>query len=76
VKLGKNVNDTYVVLSKTYGGQAMRKSSVFERYKQFEESLHVEITNGDNAHHISRVLFTLNSFHKAKQSPKLIMWKY
>jgi hypothetical protein len=25
---------------------------------------------------ISRALFTLNSFHKAKQSAKLIMWKY
>jgi len=25
---------------------------------------------------ISRVLFTLNSFHKAKQSMKLIVWKY
>jgi hypothetical protein len=25
---------------------------------------------------ISRVLFTLNSFHKARQSTELIMWKY
>jgi hypothetical protein len=25
---------------------------------------------------ISRILFTLNSFHKARQSTKLIMWQY
>jgi hypothetical protein len=43
------------------------------------ENLHVKITNEDNAHHclsISRALFTLNSFHSAKQSTKLIIWKY
>jgi hypothetical protein len=44
-----------------------------------QESLHVETTNEDNAYNflISRVLFTLNSFHhKAKQSNKPIMLKY
>jgi len=37
-----------------------------------QDSLHVKITNEDNSS-IPRVLFTLNSFHKAKRSSKLIM---
>jgi len=42
-------------------------------------SLHVEITDEENVHHffsVWRVLFTLNSFHKAIQSTKLIVRKY
>jgi hypothetical protein len=38
--------------SKAYGGKAMKKSSVFIWYKWFKESLHVEITDEDSAHHI------------------------
>jgi hypothetical protein len=30
VKLGRNASDTCVVLSETYGGEAMRKSCVLE----------------------------------------------
>jgi hypothetical protein len=33
VKSGKNASDTCIVLSKAYGGEAMKKSSVFEWYK-------------------------------------------
>jgi len=49
------------------GGEALKKSIVFEWYKQFKESPHVKITNEDNA----PCFFTLNSFHKASQ-PNLL----
>jgi hypothetical protein len=39
------------MLSKAYGGEAMKKSSVIDCYKCFKENLHVEITNEDNAQH-------------------------
>jgi len=51
VKLGKNASDTYAMLSMAYGGEAMKRSSVSELHKWFKVSLHVEITNEDNAHH-------------------------
>jgi hypothetical protein len=77
MKLGKNASDTYAVLSKVYGGEATKKSSVSEWHKWFKESSHVKITKTMLiAFLISRVLFTSNSFHKAKQSIKLIIWKY
>jgi predicted secreted protein len=38
VKLGKNASDTCAVFSKSYGGYALTKSSVFELYKWFKES--------------------------------------
>jgi len=37
VKLGKNASDTYAVLFKAYGGEAMKKWSVYEWHKQFKE---------------------------------------
>jgi hypothetical protein len=37
VKLGKTARDTCAMLSKAYGREAMKKSSVFERHKQFIE---------------------------------------
>jgi len=39
------------MLSMAYGGEAMKRSSVSELHKWFKVSLHVEITNEDNAHH-------------------------
>jgi hypothetical protein len=79
MKLGKNASDTCAVLSEAYGGEATKKSSVSE-HKWFKEGLKskddVKITIEDcsSLSSISRVLFTLNSFHKAKQSTKLINW--
>jgi hypothetical protein len=37
VKLGKNASDTHAMLSKAYGGEAMKKSSTSEWHKQFKE---------------------------------------
>jgi hypothetical protein len=37
VKLGKSANDTYGMFSEAYGGEAMKKSSVFEWQKLFKE---------------------------------------
>jgi hypothetical protein len=51
VKLGKKANDTCSLLSEAYEGEVMKKSSVSEYHKRFKVSLHVEITNEDNAHH-------------------------
>jgi hypothetical protein len=39
------------MLSEAYQRGAMKKYGVFEWHKWFKESLHVEITNEDNAHH-------------------------
>jgi uncharacterized metal-binding protein len=51
VKLGNNASDTCAVLSKAYGGQCMKTSRVFERYKRFNEKVE---DNEDNAHHFLR----------------------
>jgi hypothetical protein len=37
VELGKNASDTCALLSEAYGGEAMKKSSVFELHKGFKE---------------------------------------
>jgi hypothetical protein len=42
---------TCVLLSEAYGGEAMKKSSVFEWQEQFKESSHVQIINEDNIQH-------------------------
>jgi hypothetical protein len=79
VKLGKNMSDTSAVLSEAYGAEAMKMSSVFKWHKWFKESC--KTVEGDKRHClslplISGELFALNSFHKAKQSTKLIICKY
>jgi hypothetical protein len=38
VKLGKNASDTWAVLSRTYWGETMKKSNVFEWHKWFTKS--------------------------------------
>jgi hypothetical protein len=51
VKLGKNAIDTCVILSKAYGGEAVKKLIALEWQKRSKVSSHVEITNESNAHH-------------------------
>jgi hypothetical protein len=51
VKLGKKAYGTCAMFFMAYEGEAMKKSSVFEWHKWFKESLHIEITNEDSAHH-------------------------
>jgi len=51
VKLGKKAYGTCAMFLMAYEGEAMKKSSVFEWHKWFKESLHIEITNEDSAHH-------------------------
>jgi hypothetical protein len=38
VKLGKNASDTCAMLSEAYGGETVKKSSVFGWHKRFQES--------------------------------------
>jgi hypothetical protein len=51
VKLEKNACDTCLVPCEARGGETMRKSNVVEWHEWFKESLHVKITNEDNAHY-------------------------
>jgi hypothetical protein len=78
VKLGKNASDICAVLFEVHGGQAIKKSSVFEWHILFKYSFQFEIINEDNVHPFLRfkgmVLF--NSSNNAKQSTKPFVWKY
>jgi transposase-like protein len=56
------------MLTQTYEGEAMKKSSVSAWHKQFKE---VRMSKRKWRQCSTRVLFTLNSFHKAKRSTKL-----
>jgi len=49
MKLGMNASDPCTVLPEAYWGEAVKKSSVFECYKQCKEILHVRITDEDHA---------------------------
>jgi hypothetical protein len=61
------------VPSEAYEGEAMKKPSVFGWHKRFEESLHIEILNGDNAFTFFDIKGTLFSeFISQDQSAKLI----
>jgi hypothetical protein len=71
VKLGKDASDTSAMLSQTYGGEAMKKSSVFGWHKQFKERPHVEITNEDSTYH-----FLHFEFISQGQTVNQSMWKY
>jgi hypothetical protein len=67
VKLGKNASNNCAMLFEAYGGEGMKKSIVLEWQKRFKE----RCENCSSLCSISRVLFALNSMHKAKQSTKL-----
>jgi hypothetical protein len=55
----------------------MKNSSVYVWHKWFKESSNVEITMVITFFNIKSILlFTMNSFHKAKESTQLIRWKY
>jgi hypothetical protein len=57
------------MLSEAYGGETMKKSSVFEWHKRFKESSHVGVTSECNA----QEYFSLR-FHskKPKSQPNLL----
>jgi hypothetical protein len=73
VNLGKNASDTCSLLSKAYGGEATKKSflSGINSFKTAcisklqMKSMLITFFN-------IRILFTLNSFHKAKQLTSLL----
>jgi hypothetical protein len=50
VKLGKNASDTCAMQSEAYGGEAMKKSSIFEWHKQFKEG-HENVEDGERSGH-------------------------
>jgi hypothetical protein len=54
VRLENNENVTCTMPSEAYGGETMKKWSVFEEHKRFRDSSHVEITRKDNVHHFLR----------------------
>jgi hypothetical protein len=54
VKFGKNASDIWATLSKAFGGEAMKKSSVFDWHKRFKESSRFETTDEENVHHFLR----------------------
>jgi hypothetical protein len=54
VKLGKNANGIYAILSEAYEGEPVVMSNVSEKYRRFKVSSDVEITNENNAHHFLR----------------------
>jgi hypothetical protein len=65
------------MLSEAYGGEAVKKSSVFEWHERFKKRapmLKSQMKALLISFLVSRVLFNLNSFYKAIQSTKL-MWK-
>jgi hypothetical protein len=83
VKLGKNASDTCAVLSKAFGGEAMKKSSVFECHKRFKNGRkHVEDDErcGRPRSHRTdeNVKKVRNLVHSDRRliSTKLIIWKY
>jgi hypothetical protein len=65
VKLGNNAIDTCAMFSEVYGGEAMKKSNVFEWHKQLKESSNVKIINIKGIVHFE--------FIPQGQSAKLIM---
>jgi hypothetical protein len=53
VKLGKNAH-TCAMFFDAYEREDMKNPNIFEWYKRFKESSHVEITDKDNTHHCIR----------------------
>jgi len=53
VKLGRNASDTCADLSKAYGGEVMKRSSVFEWQKRFEEGRE-NVEGNESVHHFLR----------------------
>jgi len=77
VKLEKNASDTCAVLSEAYG-EKLGKSRVFlsgiigSKKARMSKSQRQCLSLSS----VLTVLFSLNSFYEAKQSTKLITWKY
>jgi len=44
VELGNNASDTCTIIYEAYGGEAMKRSRVFEWHKQFKDSSQFKIT--------------------------------
>jgi hypothetical protein len=51
VKLGSNASDICAMLCEGYGGEAMKKSHVFEWHKRVKEGRKNMKDDEDNAHH-------------------------
>jgi hypothetical protein len=75
VKLGKIAGDTCAMFSEVYGGETM-KSQVFLCAINGSKRVMSTERQRSSLSSTSRVQFTLNSFHKAKQSTELnSIWK-
>jgi len=76
VKLGKNASDTCALVSEDYGGEAMKKSGVFEWHKWFKDGLK-NIEDESSSHPTYNKTKELkNCIIWCIQSAKLILWKY
>jgi hypothetical protein len=72
VKLEKNASDTCAMLSGAYGGETVKKPSVFEWHKRFEERHKNMEQIVPILSSLSRILLILNFYTSSNSQPSLL----